>query len=47
MPTYFALLVPSGLALFAAISEIAWVVIERRQARHQPAAERSQKTAVA
>jgi hypothetical protein len=33
MPAYFSLMVPGALALFAAVVGIAWVVIERRQAR--------------
>ena len=33
MPTYFSLMVPGALALFAAVVGIAWVLIERRQAR--------------
>jgi hypothetical protein len=33
MPAYFSLMVPGALALFAAVVGVAWVAIERRQAR--------------
>jgi hypothetical protein len=33
MPSYFALLVPGGLALFAAVAGVVWVLIERKQER--------------
>jgi hypothetical protein len=33
MRAYFSLMVPGALALFAAVVGVAWVVIERRQAR--------------
>lgn len=33
MRTYFALMVPGALALFAAVVGVGWVLIERRQAR--------------
>jgi len=33
MPAYFSLMVPGALALFAAVVGVAWVVVERRQAR--------------
>lgn len=33
MPAYISLLVPGGLALFAAVLGFAWAAVERRQER--------------
>lgn len=45
MPAYFALLVPGGLALFAAIAGTVWVVVERIKDRSRATrAARAQET---
>ncbi len=47
MQPYFALVVPAGLAIFAAVTGIVAVILERRRKAEAARAERDKKTAYA